>query len=470
MVKYIVRPKDANALAAVSLASTQMGPTRRTAQMRVLKNIRSENETFRELYRWIADAGRIVPAATLAETRKQVTGTTVLDLSPEEAERLKSEVSGLMVIRDRPITLIRPNRAGLTHAKLQEGDFWHLAAIGLDAARRAGFQGSGSGVTVAVLDTGVEASHPEIRNKITAAVTFDSDAWTVTPQTPMADTDGHGTHVAGLVCGIKVGVAPGARVASGVMIPGGFGELSDFVLALEWAASQPGISVINMSAGIPGVVEGMEDILADALAVGVLPIIATGNEGRNRTRSPGNYNPVLSVGACNEALRVPSFSSSGTMNLDGQMYAVPDLVAPGEAVTSCVVGGGYEAWDGTSMATPVVSGIAALILEQNPAISVLDLMETLIETCKPLMNVAPVRQGAGIATVAAAIGQGGTLGAPPSIASTGSATQRRAPVKTAKKAKKTKASKKPGRNSAKQARTKSPAKRKKGKVAKKRGG
>jgi subtilisin family serine protease len=87
---------------------------------------------------------------------------------------------------------------------------------------------------------------------------------------------------------------------------------------------------------------------------------------------------------------------------DNHRYEVPDLVAPGEGVYSSVIGGGYEAWDGTSMATPVVSGVAALILEKYPKIRVTDLVEELLTTCKDLKQNAD-RQGKGLVQVKAAV-------------------------------------------------------------------
>ena len=186
------------------------------------------------------------------------------------------------------------------------------------------------------------------------------------------------------------------------MIPGGFGNLSDFVLALEWAATQPEVQIVNMSAGIRGYLPEMREPVADLLAVGVLPVIATGNEGRNRTRSPGNYNEVLSIGASNRQSRIASFSSGGTLIADNHQYWVPDLVAPGESVYSSVMGGGYESWNGTSMATPIASGVAALILEKYPAMTVFDLRETLLTTCRDL-GFSGDRQGAGLVQVKAAV-------------------------------------------------------------------
>ena len=157
-----------------------------------------------------------------------------------------------------------------------------------------------------------------------------------------------------------------------------------------------------MSAGLPGYFPEMRAAVAGLLAVGVLPVFATGNEGRNRTRSPGNYIEPISVGATNRQNRVASFSSSGVLVSDNHQYIVPDLVAPGESVYSSVMGGSYQAWDGTSMATPIVSDIPEHILEKYPHITVTNLVEKLLVT-RQVIGQPPLRQGQGLVQVQAAL-------------------------------------------------------------------
>ena len=309
------------------------------------------------------------------------------------------------VIRERVMELIRPEKViASTKEVLADGDPWHLGAVGL-AAAALGAAGSGAaarsggkGVTVVVLDTGIQADHPEIAGRVSAAYTFDVDTWKTKPQQPSADTEGHGTHVAGLIAGKSVGIAPEAKLINGVMIPGGIGKTSDFILAMEWAGSQPEVQVVNMSAGLPGFLPEMTTAVSGLLAVGVLPVVAIGNEGRNRTRSPGNYVEVMSVGASTRDKQVASFSGGGTVSADGHQYEVPDLVAPGKEIYSCKMGGGYEALSGTSMATPIVAGVAALLLERHPHITVTDLYEELLMSCESLGQPKD-RQGDGLIQV-----------------------------------------------------------------------
>jgi subtilisin family serine protease len=393
MPVYIIRPR-LMASQMLSLTARALTPMKRTEQIAEVTNLRVNDPDNQEIKKWVRST-KGAELLTQSETSTPVTGTTVATMSDDQAETLKKQMD-VLVLRDRPLPLIEPRRVtASSKPSLGPDDRWHLQAVGLGPAARKKLKVTGAGVTVAVLDTGVDPGHDELKGRVKGAFTFDLQSWNAVPMVPPQDTDGHGTHVSGLLAGKTVGVAPGANLYSGVMLPKGFGSLSDFILALEWASTQPDIQIINMSAGIPGFVDGMHSIVADLMAVGVLPVIATGNEGRNRTRSPGNYTEVLSVGASNRDGRVSSFSSGGILTTESHQYTVPDLVAPGEQVYSCVMGGGYEAWDGTSMATPVVSGIAALLLERYPNITVTQLVEALIDSCLDLKEKIE-RQGNGL--------------------------------------------------------------------------
>lgn len=401
MPRYIVRPNQSPATRAVGLIAKHFAPERRQMQIAEVVKLRQDDNAFGELYRWLNESPPDVNSLN-RESQTPITGTKIVDMPDLEAARLRQELPDMLVVRDQPLSLIEPVKVTLSKDKVLAKDLWQLGAIGLEQARKNGFAGTGKGVTVAVLDTGIAASHPELAGRVVSASTFDVDTWQAIPLNPSIDTYGHGTHVAGLICGKKVGVAPEAKLLNGVMIPNAQGNISDFILALEWAGRQPEVQIMNMSAGIAGYRPEMLTAVADLLSIGVLPVIASGNEGRNKTRSPGNYAEAIAVGATTEAGKVASFSSGGVIVADNHRYEVPDLVAPGEAVYSCVMGGGYEAWNGTSMATPIVSGIAALILEKFPQIIVPDLTEALISSCKDLGFPAD-RQGSGLIQINAVL-------------------------------------------------------------------
>jgi subtilisin family serine protease len=402
MPRYLVRPKAGLSSRSPSLVSRSFKAAARDLQVKHLAEFRGSHPVYDELRRWVRDAeSRGVKALSgMEHHHTPITGTKVLELTKEEVEKLLREVTDVEVIPDRRIELIQPQRVTASNkTALESDDAWHLQAIALDKLRStAGFEGRGEGVTAAVLDTGVEAGHPEIEGRVSRAVTFDVDKWDAEEQSPSRDTDGHGTHVTGLFCGKTVGVAPAAKVVNGVMLPGGFGQTSNFILAMEWAGTQPEIQLVNMSGGLPGYLPEMTTAVAGLLAAGVFPVVAIGNEGRNQTRSPGNYVEVLSVGASTRENKVASFSGGGTITAESHSYQVPDLVAPGEQVYSCVMSGGYEAWNGTSMATPIVAGIAALLLEKHPDVTVTDLREEVLMSCMDL-GLEIDRQGEGLIQV-----------------------------------------------------------------------
>ncbi|MEM7594421.1 MAG: S8 family serine peptidase [Cyanobacteria bacterium P01_A01_bin.83] len=399
MPVYIIRPKQTFSQ-SLNLAAVKLDPESRQKQIADLIDLQQADKQYQEVGRWTEEVKDEIGINIIKSSQQSgITGTTIVEMSEEEAKKASQNLAGdAEVLRDRPIELIRPaNRDTLSfrgEEELTAADLWHLEAI-KSAVGNNELKATGKNVTVAVLDTGIDSTHPALQGKVKAAYTFKSDRWLVETQTPSLDTDGHGTHVAGLICGNRIGVAPDVRLINGVLIPRGYGMLANFVLAIEWIASQPEISVVNIFAGIRGYIPDWEEVIDDLLAVGVLPICAVGNEGKDRSRSPGNYRSVLSVGASTNNGRVASFSGGGRLEVNNHSYTIPDLVAPGKQVYSAVVQGGYEAWDGTSMATPVVTGIASLLLEQNPLIDVLELKDELISTCRDL-SLPPERQGAGL--------------------------------------------------------------------------
>ncbi|NEP57421.1 MAG: S8 family serine peptidase [Symploca sp. SIO2G7] len=404
MTIYIIRPKTTLAISSLDLISRKFTPESRQKQVHEVLNLQREDPNQQEILKWAKEVQNKETIQVLTNFDELgVTGTTIVNtLSAEADEQILKDLPRDCVLVDQPIELIQPRKAKQSFKReqdLQKNDLWHLSAIGLETLRTGGLDASGKGVGIVVLDTGVDGSHPALRGKITGAYEFEVSQWQAKKIQPSLDTDGHGTHVAGLICGKKIGVAPEATVLSGVMIPKGRGTLSNFILGLEWAAKNPDIQIVNISAGLPGYFSKMEEAVAGLLTVGVLPVCAVGNDGQNKTRCPGNYRDVISVGASNEKNGIAGFSSSGTLTVNNHIYTVPDLVAPGKAVYSSVVKGGYEAWDGTSMATPIVSGIASLILERYNDIEILDLREELFLRCQKLAQFTDERQGHGLIQV-----------------------------------------------------------------------
>ncbi|MEA5579637.1 S8 family peptidase [Anabaena sp. UHCC 0451] len=395
---YIIRPKTTSVAHSLKLASRKFTRESRPSQVAEVVNFWQQDPVYQEISSYLEDTDKI----TQYPTYSNITGSKVVDIPDEEFEQIRQDLPNALILRDQPIQLIQPERNNAASKDtLSTDDLWHLEAISLNLARQQGFSGTGKDITVAVLDTGIDETHTALKGKVAASYSLNNRTQQIQPISAQ-DTEGHGTHVAGLICSQEVGVAPETKLISGILIPGGSGNLSDLFLWLDWLAMQPEVNIVNISAGIPIFIDGISDLIDSLLAVGILPVCAVGNDGINRTDTPANCRGSLSVGAINSNYQVAAFSGSGTIAINNHQYQVPYLVAPGKVVYSSVMGGGYEAWDGTSMATPIVSGVAALILEKYQKITYLDLVNELLSTCKDL-GLDKERQGKGLVQVPKAL-------------------------------------------------------------------
>lgn len=264
------------------------------------------------------------------------------------------------------LSLIRP--VGRQAAAAAAVPPWGITSMGIPQLWDQGL--TGAGVAVAHLDTGIDGTHPAVRAALAGFAEFDISGRQVRDASPRDsdEVDGHGTHTAATLAGRavrgrRVGVAPGASVYSALVIEGG-DVVARVLGGMDWALGQ-GVRVLSMSLGIRGLLNdflGVVDVLRDS---GVLPVMAVGNEGPGTSRSPGNYPKVVSVGAHDQAMTVADFSSSQRFVRRSQPV-VPDLTGPGVEVVSARAGGGWHALSGSSMATPHVAGLAALLLEAKP--------------------------------------------------------------------------------------------------------
>ncbi|MCS7482754.1 S8 family serine peptidase [Umezawaea endophytica] len=283
------------------------------------------------------------------------------------------------------------------------------AQIGAPDAWRAGY--TGTGVKVAVLDTGVDAAHPDLVGRELAEKNFTQDP-------DNQDLVGHGTHVAATIAsaGAKYrGVAPDSQILDGkVCVNGGCAE-SWILDGMAWAAEQ-GADVVNLSLGgddSPEVDPLEAAVNALSAQYGTLFVIAAGNSGRPGTvGSPGSADAALTVGAVDREDRVAPFSSRGPRVGDGAVK--PDITAPGVDIVAAKsstgsigtpVGDSHVALSGTSMATPHVAGAAALLKQQHPDWTGARLKAALVAAAKPTPGVGAYDQGAGRVDLTRAITQ-----------------------------------------------------------------
>ncbi|WP_416070144.1 S8 family peptidase [Streptomyces scabiei] len=288
--------------------------------------------------------------------------------------------------------------------------------IGAPAAHTAGYDGKG--VEVAVLDTGIDATHPDLKDRIDAVKNFSAAADTV-------DRAGHGTHVASTIAGsgaaaptgaTYAGVAPGARLLVGkVLDDSGEGEDSGVIAGMQWAVAQ-GAKVVNMSLGgtdTPGI-DPVEQAVNDLSAgSGALFVIAAGNEGpgEGTIGTPGSAAAALTVGAVDRRDAIAEFSSRGP-TADG--FLKPDVTAPGVDIVAAraaegdmgdPAADGYVSMSGTSMATPHVAGAAAILAQEHPDWSGPQIKAALTASAKPAAATSAYTQGTGRVDVAGAITQ-----------------------------------------------------------------
>jgi subtilisin family serine protease len=282
--------------------------------------------------------------------------------------------------------------------------------IGGPVAWRAGF--TGRGVRVAVLDTGIDTSHPDLAAAVETSRDFSGSA------DGTRDTVGHGTHVASILAGRGTasggrytGVAKGATLLSGKVCDDVFCSEEAVLAGMEWAATE-GVKVANLSLGGP-VGDGVDPIVAalDRLTAvaGTLFVVAAGNDGAPETvGSPATANSALAVGSVGRTDALSDFSSRGprvtaSRRLD---YAIkPDITAPGEDIVAAQAQGidpigepqgqWYQALSGTSMATPHVTGSAAVLAQAHPTFTAAQLKAALMSTAAPQPATTVYEQGAG---------------------------------------------------------------------------
>lgn len=247
----------------------------------------------------------------------------------------------------------------------------------------------GSGITVGVLDTGI-GQHPDLADRLLRFQDF------VGRRALMYDDNGHGTHVCGILCGSGaasqgkyVGMAPGVRLVVGkVLDDKGDGSTESMLMGLDWILrirEQCRIRILNISVGIGTLEEAKKErqlkaMIEEAWDRGILVVCAAGNKGPEpgTISAVGGSSKAVTVG-CHDGNyeldspgRCETYSGRG---VEGAVFRKPDLVAPGTDIVSCNVHyyrlhgkfrNAYMAKSGTSMATPIVSGAAALAMEKFP--------------------------------------------------------------------------------------------------------
>lgn len=259
---------------------------------------------------------------------------------------------------------------------------------------------SGKGVRIGVIDTGIDYYHEAISDGFGKGHRVAGGYDFVNNDADPQDDHGHGTHVAGIIAGYSgtiKGIAYNAELyAYKVLNSQGRGYASDILAAIEQAISDS-IDIINLSLGSPS--GDPNDILSTAVdravEAGIVVVAAAGNDGEFESiHSPGVARNALTVGAT-DGKSIASFSSKGPV-VNG--YGIkPDVVAPGVGILSAKLGGGYIAMSGTSMATPIVTSIAAVLKEMHPGWNAFQIKDAIISNSIDLNNQMFAQGGGAVA-------------------------------------------------------------------------
>jgi serine protease AprX len=405
------RTSDPKIRVLVNLRGTRRDP----AEFPPARDLREQREILRDL----ETSGRFAVARLEEHAQDEgveversfwLTGSVLVTLTVDQLERFAAREDVASVANDK-----------LTFAIALDTS---RPLIGADqVASTLGFDGTG--ITVAVIDTGVDAAHPALTGVVLPQIDVAGDG--------PGDGFGHGTHCAGIVASQDRtfrGIAPGARVLdikvmnnSGAMTP------ANGVTAITTAVSS-GVQVASCSWGFthadgawsdPPTPEAADDscvlctAVNNAVAAGVVFCIAAGNEDNDscstydtHIRCPGNARSAITVGASDDSDQMAGFSSVGPTPQGRQK---PDLVAPGVQIASCRASGtslgspidaNFTNLDGTSMACPHVAGVAALMLNKTATLSPPNVM-SIMTTTTVNIGASAVEMGAGRVDALAAV-------------------------------------------------------------------
>ncbi len=272
---------------------------------------------------------------------------------------------------------------------------WGLKAIGMGET-----QFSGKGIDVCILDTGFDVSHPDFVDRIVEGKSFiEGEDWD-------KDPNGHGTHCAGIACGNvrndtgkRYGIAKDSNLKIGkVLSNNGKGTTSSIIDAIDWAITKK-FRIISLSLASPVKLNEKPSVLFETVGIRALDsncliIAAAGNDSKRPAlpvpvSAPANSLSIMAVAAIDNQMRVARFSNAGINAATGGNV---NVCAPGVDVLSSYPkksgnSGNYVLLSGTSMATPHVSGLAALYMEQFPDLNTREIWELLESKAKPIENL-----------------------------------------------------------------------------------
>lgn len=325
-----------------------------------------------------AFAGKMRSLIRSVKTKEE---TLLVKVPQEQAEAVAKELAS-----DPDVAFVEPNYIYKAQGEESIGDDpdfsqqWGLSAVAAPKAweQLDNWQGKKEEVTVAVVDTGIDAAHPDLQGRVLPGYN------TIEDKADGTDDEGHGTHVAGIIGAVRgngIGVAgvagnmPVKLLPIKVLDSEGSGTSLSVAAGIE-KATEMGADVINMSLGGEGYSRLMHEAIKKANDKGIVVVVSAGNEKTNTINYyPAGLSEVITVASVGEKLQSSNFSNYGTE---------VDIAAPGEQILSTVLQGNYEKMNGTSMATPFVSGAAAVLKSIHPDWSGEKIRTALLESSKDI--------------------------------------------------------------------------------------
>jgi subtilisin family serine protease len=296
--------------------------------------------------------------------------TKVINVPEAAIERIEKSLA-----RSGLFTVVERDYIATSAATPNDPDFaseWHLSKI---QAAAAWDLTRGAGITVAVLDSGVDPTHPDLISKLVPGWNF------VNSNSDTHDVLGHGTAVAGTIAAATnnstgvAGVAWSSPIMPLVVLnSSNYANYSDVANAITYAADH-GVRIINISLGGSSASATLQNAVDYAWSKGAVVFAAASNNGNSTLYYPAACNNVVAVSATTQTDTLTSFSNYGSWIT---------LSAPGDVILTTVNGGGYGSWYGTSFASPVAAGVGALVLSKNPSLSPSSLVSILKQTADDL--------------------------------------------------------------------------------------
>lgn len=408
-------------LLAAAVPAGTAAPAQPTFQPKLLTHAAGD----RVIVKFKAASGKVGAAAATRLEVKHLTGDETVDAA---LKRLSSRPDVAYAVPDYYLQLtVSPNDPDYSQQ-------WGLPRIGAPPAWGTSTGSSAAGraaaaaVTVCVVDSGIDPTHPDLKVNLHPLIGLNA----VNTSAPMMDSNGHGTHVSGIIAA----VGNNALGVSGVVWGGavqvlscrfigtdGYGLTSTAITCIEYCTGN-GAQIISASwTGGTTVNPPLQDAISAATAAGALFVTAAGNQGYNMDTTPtypAAYSTsnaaIISVSAIDQNDALPSFSNYGSTTVQ--------LAAPGVSILSTTPGATYQSWSGTSMATPFVSGAAALVLAacgRSNGLTSAQLRQIFVSTAEAVPAFAGKCTSGGVLRVdlalAAALGPSAKPSPSPSISS-----------------------------------------------------